>query len=298
MDSATGGVDAFEGGVADGEGSGHGFDEIMGDGRVALITDSEGIVEHARLSFESALDSPVVTAGIRDAAQAHRVLLFEYGPQEQFALPLIQIRRIEMVGQDRMERVGDHEYVTVDGVSTRILRLDKVINASPLAADSPLMSLILPKFMQSPMGILVSRIVDTESLAIDLQQHPEQDQGILGSAIVRDRLTLFLAMHRLSEKLFGTAASTSQPSINKPRRSQRLLLIDDTAFFREVVKRYLVAEGHEIATAIHGEDALAQLAKGPAFDMIVSDIEMPVMDEVLPIEEIGRTLLSLLGIGG
>ncbi len=251
---------------------------IMGDGRVALITDSEGIVEHARLSFESAIEAPVVVNNIRDAAQAHRVLLFEYGPQEQFALPLIQIRRIEMVGQDRMERVGDHEYVTVDGVSTRILRLDQVINASPLPVDTPLMSLILPKFVSHPVGILVSRIVDTESLAIDLQEHPEQDQGILGSAIVRDRLTLFLDMHRLSEKLFGTNASAAKAAVPTTRRSRRLLLIDDTAFFREVVKRYLVAEGHVIATAIHGQDALAQLASSPDFDMIVSDIEMPVMD--------------------
>ena len=110
---------------------------IMGDGRVALITDAEGIVEHARLSFQAAAESVAKVAAVRDAAQAHRVLLFEYGPQEQFALPLIQIRRIEMVGQDRIERVGDHEFVTVDGVSTRILRLNQVINASPLRVRIP-----------------------------------------------------------------------------------------------------------------------------------------------------------------
>ena len=252
---------------------------IMGDGRVALIVDSEGIIEHARLSFESALEGPTISAGVRDAALAHRVLLFEYGPQEQFALPLIQIRRIEMVDQNRIERVGDNEYVTVDGTSTRILRLDKVIHTSPLVADTPLMSLILPKFVQSPVGILVSRIVDTESLALELQQQPEQNPEILGSAIVRDRLTLFLDMHRLSEKLFGVPAkATAALTRGAPNRTKRLLLIDDTAFFREVVKRYLVAEGHEISTAIHGEDALAQLSRGPGFDMIVSDIEMPVMD--------------------
>ena len=136
------------------------------------------------------------------------------------------------------------------------------------------MSLILPKFVTQPMGILVSRIVDTESLALELQQHSAQDAGILGSAIVRDRLTLFLDMHRLSEKLFGVKSAP----VAATRKTKRLLLIDDTAFFREVVKRYLVSDGHEIVTAIHGEDGLAQLAKGEAFDLIVSDIEMPVMD--------------------
>src|SRR5690606_17025101 len=65
---------------------------------------------------------------------------------------------------------------------------------------------------------------------------------------------------------------------NSSGLARRILLIDDTAFFREVVRRYLEAEGHEIATAIHGEDGLAQLAEGRRFDLIVSDIEMPVMD--------------------
>jgi two-component system chemotaxis sensor kinase CheA len=63
-----------------------------------------------------------------------------------------------------------------------------------------------------------------------------------------------------------------------PRRPRRLLLVDDTPFFREVVKRHLAAEGHEIETAINGEDALSRLASGDDFDLIVSDIEMPVMD--------------------
>ena len=256
---------------------------IMGDGRVALIADVAGIVEHARLSFESVLEANrKITA--RDAAQLQRVLLFEYGPHEQFALPLLQIRRIEMISRDRIERVGEHEYITVDGVSTRILRLDKVIDASAPAESDDLtgqMSLILPKFVPQPMGILVSRIVDTESLCLELQEHPEQNQSILGSAVVRNRLTLFLDMHRLTQTLFGSEIVPNPTPADlrwaKPK-PKRLLLVEDTAFFREIVKRYLTAEGHEVSTAVHGEDGLSKLGAGSEFDLIVSDIEMPVMD--------------------
>ena len=255
---------------------------IMGDGRVALIADVEGIVEHARLSFDSAVETAKATDA-RKSTESHRVLLFEYGPHEQFALPLLQIRRIEMIGRDRIERVGDHEYVTVDGVSMRILRLDRVINVSaPEESSSEAtaqLSLIVPKFGNQPMAIVVSRIVDTESLSVDLQEFSEQDEGILGSAVVRGRMTLFLDFHRLSQKLFGTSAMPAATAAAVSRmRPRRLLLIDDTPFFREVVKRYLVAEGHEVETAVNGEDGLTQLAKGREFDLIVSDIEMPVMD--------------------
>ncbi|WP_010583853.1 hybrid sensor histidine kinase/response regulator [Schlesneria paludicola] len=251
---------------------------IMGDGHVALIADVDGIVDHANLSFDSAVETLDERHTARDAAQVHRVLLFEYGPREQFALPLIQIRRVELIHRDRIERAGDHEFVTVDGVSTRILRLDRLIHTSTLESDPALMTLILPKFVSLPMGILVSRIVDTESLALDIQQHPDLPDGILGSAIVRDRLTLFLELHHLSEKLFGTAGTVSSPGRNSERTSRRVLLIDDTAFFREVVKRYLVAEGFDVTTAIHGADGLKILSTGRPFDLIVSDIEMPVMD--------------------
>jgi two-component system chemotaxis sensor kinase CheA len=255
---------------------------IMGDGRVALIADVAGILDHARLSFEPA---KMATGGgqvAREQAQPHRVLLFEHGPHEQFALPLLQVQRVEMVTADRIERVGDHEYVTVDGVSMRILRLDRVIRVSspePSREDSASpVPLIVPKFVAQPIAILVSRIVDTESLSVALQAHTEHDQGILGSAIVRGRMTLFLDMHRLTQSFLGTSEKRNKSAPSAAKRPRRLLLIDDTPFFLEVVKRYLTAEGHEIETAANGEEGLARLAEGQPFDLIVSDIEMPVMD--------------------
>jgi two-component system, chemotaxis family, sensor kinase CheA len=255
---------------------------IMGDGRVALIADVTGILEHARLSFEPTITAAGDSQLGREGTQTHRVLLFENGPDEQFALPLLQIRRIEMVLRDRIERVGEHEYVTVDGVSMRLLRLDKLMNVStPDFADhdSTLqVPLILPKFVTHPMAIIVTRIMDTESLSVDLQPHPEHDDGILGSAIVRGRMTLFVDLHRLAQRLFATSTPVAHPPVGREKQPKRLLLIDDTPFFLEVVKRYLTAEGHEVETAVNGEDGLSRLLSGRPFDLIVSDIEMPVMD--------------------
>lgn len=253
---------------------------IMGDGQVALIADVTGIVEHARLSFETSLADATNGAASREVAQTHRVLLFENGPHEQFALPLLQIRRVEMVSLDRIEHVGEHEYVTIDGVSMRLLRLDKLMRVStPSPSEtSTQVPLILPKFVSHPAAILVTRIVDTESLSVELQAHPEQDEGILGSAIVRGRLTLFVDLHRLTQRMFASSMPAGALGAGREKRSRRLLLVDDTPFFLEVVKRYLTAEGHEVETAANGEEGLARLAASGPFDLIVSDIEMPVMN--------------------
>ena len=244
---------------------------IMGDGSVALIANVAGIVQHARVSFETEL--PAAPAAARSASQTHRFLLFEYGPREQFAMPLLQIRRIESFDQGKIEYIGDHEYVAIDGVATRILRLEQVLAVSACEPQRAT-HLVLLKFVREPTGVLISRIVDSESLAVDLQPAPEKEPGILGTAVVRDRLTLFLDSHHLVEKLLGSAPSAVVPAV---ARRSRVLLVDDTPFFREAVGRYLAALGLQVTTAVHGEEAIEKLGQGP-FDLIVSDIEMPVMD--------------------
>ena len=246
---------------------------ILGDGCVALIANVAGIVDHARISFvpEMIVAAPKT---VRDAAEAHRVLLFEYGPQEQFALPLLQIRRIESFDPGRIQRVGEQQYVAVEGVATRIVRLDRVLKVSA-CQDSPGMHLVLAKFAREPVGLLISRIVDSDSLAIELQPCPEQGPGVLGSAIVRGRLTLFLDMHYLLEQLFGPEQVVVDRGIST--REARVLLIDDTPFFREAVGRYLTAAGLAVTTAVDGQDGLAKADAG-AFELIVCDLEMPVLD--------------------
>jgi two-component system chemotaxis sensor kinase CheA len=246
---------------------------IMGDGRVALIMNVAGIVQHACVSLETEL--PMDTAaGPPASVPVHRFLIFAYGPHEQFALPLLQIRRIELLDSERIEHVGDHEYVTVNGVVTRILRLDRIITVS--APDTrKVMHLVLPKYAREPVGILITHIIDSESLAVDLQPALKRDPGILGTAVVRDRLTLFLDSHYLVEKLLGAAPPAIAPAM--PSTQSRVLLVDDAPFFREAVGRYLAGAGIAVTSAVHGQDALEKLSQG-RFDLIVSDLEMPVMD--------------------
>ena len=173
---------------------------LMGDGKVALIANVDGIAEHADCYGVEAARSTGST--LRDPAEVHRVLLFKYGPKEQFAVPLVQVRRIESISMDQIEHVGDQEFINVDGKATRMVRLDRYLNVSACESSSN-MHLLLPKFVAEPMGILVSHIVDTESLAIDLQAANVEDPGILGTAIVRGKLSLFVDTQYLREQLFG-----------------------------------------------------------------------------------------------
>ncbi len=64
-----------------------------------------------------------------------------------------------------------------------------------------------------------------------------------------------------------------------------LLIVDDFDTKRLWMRAILEADGHTVAEAENGRDALSLIDKG-AFDLIVTDINMPEMDGVALIHEL------------
>jgi two-component system cell cycle response regulator CpdR len=61
----------------------------------------------------------------------------------------------------------------------------------------------------------------------------------------------------------------------------RILLTDDEDAVRAFVKRALELDGHEVTAAIDGADAFDKLTAEPeGFDLLLTDIRMPVMDGI------------------
>ena len=59
----------------------------------------------------------------------------------------------------------------------------------------------------------------------------------------------------------------------------KLLIVDDEAGYRKVLRAIFEDEGHDVATASDGRAALAHLAKGKR-DLIISDVRMPDIDGI------------------
>ena len=68
----------------------------------------------------------------------------------------------------------------------------------------------------------------------------------------------------------------------------KILICDDEAGLRAVIKRYAVFEGHEVTEASDGMEAV-QLCRDNAFDIIIMDIMMPRLDGFSAVREIRKT---------
>ena len=61
----------------------------------------------------------------------------------------------------------------------------------------------------------------------------------------------------------------------------RVLIVDDEASMRMLVARAVAMDGHETVTAEDGAEALEILGnERGAFDLLLTDIQMPVMDGI------------------
>ena len=58
-----------------------------------------------------------------------------------------------------------------------------------------------------------------------------------------------------------------------------IMIVDDSASLRQVVKIALTNARYEVIEAVDGKDALAKLA-GKRVDLIISDVNMPNMDGI------------------
>jgi DNA-binding response OmpR family regulator len=58
---------------------------------------------------------------------------------------------------------------------------------------------------------------------------------------------------------------------------KKILVVDDEAIIRDMVKARLEANGYEVATAVDGQDALDQVRKENP-DLIILDLMLPKID--------------------
>jgi two-component system chemotaxis response regulator CheY len=66
-----------------------------------------------------------------------------------------------------------------------------------------------------------------------------------------------------------------------------ILAVDDSQTMRDIVKETLESAGYQVTVAENGLDGLEKFKQGK-FDLIIADINMPVMDGITMIKEIRK----------
>ena len=180
---------------------------IMGDGRVAMILDVGGIATEANLRFHETIEEADGRAGetTADGLSRRELILFANAAEEQFAVDLEQIVRLEKVEAGEIEHIGGSEFMQHLGKGLPLIRLESQIRVSPIDAECEEFYVLIPRGEGSTGGILASRVIDTVDTAIALDHSSDDEVCVNGRAVIQGRLTTFLDAEKLLASALGEA---------------------------------------------------------------------------------------------
>ncbi|MBN1910153.1 MAG: chemotaxis protein CheW [Pirellulales bacterium] len=263
---------------------------ILGDGEVALILDVSGIATYAALKLPSD-DSVCATTDdtIVDAdKETQTTLLFTNAPTERFAIPMELIARLERIHSNQIDTVGGAEVLQYRGTTLPLLRLESYITALP-GENLEKLYVVVFKVMRREVGLIVPRLEDIRNVSTDVDMVTFREPGVIGAIVVNDKTTRLLDLYELTAAAhpdwFATEKKPNTPSASKSVEAPtdpsavRILLAEDSGFFRNQVTKFFEGDGYEVVGCEDGQIAWETLkASDRPFTMVVTDIEMPNMD--------------------
>jgi two-component system chemotaxis sensor kinase CheA len=245
---------------------------ILGDGAVIMIIDPNGIAKALGASANA-------THEINDENAAHRaagaeqltsLLVFRAGSSQPKAVPLGLVTRLEEIAAEKIELSNGRSMVQYREQLMPLVQMNGVTIRT--SGSQPI--LVFADDGRS-MGLVVDEIIDIveERLHIEVAGSSE---GILGSAVIKGLATEVIDVGHFLPMAFADwfHRKEMRPSLS----AQQVLLVDDSAFFRNMLAPVLKAAGYKVRVAPNAQEGLAALRSGQTFDAVLTDIEMPDMN--------------------
>ncbi|MCH8992128.1 MAG: chemotaxis protein CheW, partial [Acidobacteria bacterium] len=230
---------------------------ILGDGSIVMILDPNGLAT-------AGVDSAAIGTVEDDTTAAAA------GRDDTRAVPLALVARVEEIERSEVEISDGKPVVQYRGQLMPLVLSDE---SQSIEGDGKVSIVVFSEDGRS-MGLVVDEIIDIIDEVLSIEIRATQP-GIAGSAVVDGKATDIIdAGYYLTQAFndwFNSGAQRNQSNGEK----RRLLLVDDSPFFRNLLAPLLSAAGYDVTMAEDGDKALEILAGDSEFDIIVSDIEMP-----------------------
>jgi two-component system chemotaxis sensor kinase CheA len=249
---------------------------IMGDGRVALILDVQGLARLAGI-VSQARDSKKHDGGLGEAPSEvqQAFLVFRAGRFQRLAVALALVARLEQFPRASVEFASGQPVLHYRGQILPLLALDRLLDPSSPGiiagvAEAGSMQVIVFDDGARRVGVVVDQIVDIIEEAVTFSQsssHP----GLLGSAIVGGTITDLIDLNAL---LRAVSQESPGPTENGRKEPARLLIVDPSAIERTMLRGSLEMCGYLVTEARSLGAALELLPRQPQPSLVLTALNL------------------------
>ena len=260
---------------------------ILGDGSVIMILDPNGVARSAGVaSRTSSASNEVGKMGVGSDERV-ALLLFRAGNEATpLAVPLSLVARLEDIPVSKVETSASGYVTQYRGKLMPLIAMDEGCfqlgrgaedsgdgEVSGEAVEKTQPVLVFADGDRS-MGLMVDAIVDVvhDRLRIEIGG---TRPGLLGTAVIAGQAADVLDTGHWLTRAWNDWFGGEQ---EKSSARRRVLVVEDSDFFRQLLVPTLSAAGYDVTAAGSAAEALRMRDNGLMIDVIVSDIEMPDMN--------------------
>ncbi|HEX4408937.1 MAG TPA: hybrid sensor histidine kinase/response regulator [Xanthobacteraceae bacterium] len=247
---------------------------ILGDGSVIMILDPNGVAQ--ALGRTAQMAHAAEAAERRESEETAQektvsLLVFRAGSQRPKAVPLSLVTRLEEIDCRRIEVSDGRHLVQYRDQLMPLLRID---TETGLKQEGSQPILVFSDQGRS-MGLVVDEIVDIVEDRLDIEVASNRP-GVLGFAVIKGATTEIVDVGHFLPQAFEDWFRNRDSAT--ARAARNVLLVDDSAFFRDMLAPLIKAAGYRVTAVGSAADALATLQSNTRFDLVVTDTDMPGMD--------------------
>lgn len=265
-----------------------------------IITDISGRGLGLAIVLEKVerLGGSIVVKSCPDAGAAFHILLpltlanfrgvLVRAGDQIFVIPSASIERVVRIDNKEIRAVENRATILVDEKAVSLVLLSDVLELprnDPSANPADRATALVLGSGLIRVAFLVEKILGEQEVLLKALGRPlSRVRNIAGACVLGDgRLAPVLNTSDLLKS--AVKHSTPPPEFNgrlPPVREERIkkqsiLVVEDSITSRVLLKNILESAGYRVSTAVDGVDGYTTLKTG-AFDLLVSDVEMPRLD--------------------
>jgi two-component system, chemotaxis family, sensor kinase CheA len=196
-----------------------------------------------------------------------------------FVLPTRQVQRVLRVSKDEIKTVENRETIQINGRVVSAVRLSDILEVTPTNTDAERkrkLPVLVLAWADEQIGFFVDEILDErEVLVKSLGKQLPRVRNIAGATVLGTGKVL--PVLNVADLIYSACKMAPVSAARESEESPKSILVaEDSITSRALLKNILELAGYKVKTVIDGAEALTVLAT-EAFDLVVSDVEMPRM---------------------
>ena len=214
-----------------------------------------------------------------------RALVIEIA-QEPYALPLAAIDHIVRIPEHALQEIQHQRYVIYNDKRVGLVMAKQLLRVNG-GSDEGEVNVVIVSDRTSQYGLMVDRLWGIRDLIIQpLPGSLGKIKDISSASILEDGTPVLILdiedmLHSMDSLVDDDLTAPFEETVQKHGKivRKRILIADDSFTVREVERKILNAKGYQVDIAVDGVDAWNTLQE-KAYDLIVTDIDMPRMDGI------------------